>query len=169
MSGRVFFKRVCRGEGREHLHLSYSRTWFFWKQTQNIANKTNFMKIRLCITTESPLHAFKTRQCSCTFSQNIDAMPRSPCARGMSPSRPRLALFVSWRGPRITEYHSQCPTGITCIFYSILALDGQLLLAHVHSGPERNTQNLVDKHKWNGHSEIPTKFTQLPHIGLGGN
>jgi len=50
------------------------------------------------------------------------------------------------------------PAGTTCTFYPISALKGQSLQAHDYRGPERNTQNFVDQHKWDGRSEIPVKL-----------
>lgn len=69
MPEKSFLPRACRGKARECFSPSSSRTCFFWKQPQNVANKINFRKIRLCTNTEPPLHTLKTRQCSWPLSK----------------------------------------------------------------------------------------------------
>lgn len=88
--------RERAGEKRGNALLPCSSTWFFWKQSQAMANKTNFRKTRLYRTTEP--HTPQQTGLG-PSAQTRDAMLWSPC----TPSLHQLP------GPRTTEDHSQCP------------------------------------------------------------
>lgn len=84
---RKKFSSNCVDGGRKGIYTDpflspTAQTSLFWKLPQNMANKPNFRKIRLCINTEPSLLSLKVRQCSFPFSQNVTL--RSPCTKNLT-------------------------------------------------------------------------------------